>query len=189
MGNFIEPHQAKWKIEFDQLKDVLLQVLEGFEVDVQHVGSTAIPELFAKPILDIDIILNNKSLIKNIVGRLERIGYKSRGEQGIPGRFAFRQESERTPNIGKNKKWQEHHLYVCFLDNLALKNHLLFRDALLKDPKIVQEYSQLKISLTREIGMTRECYTKKKTDFIVSLLTSMGLDENELSEIKKANIQ
>ncbi|RIW15770.1 GrpB family protein [Algoriphagus lacus] len=188
MLNFLEPYQAEWLTEFEQLKKALLQVLEEYEIDVQHVGSTAIPNLFAKPILDIDVILENKSLIGEITSKLELIGYKSRGEQGIPGRFAFRQESKKTPNIGKSKIWQEHHLYVCYSDSLALKNHLLFRDALLKNQKLVQEYSQLKLKLTKEPGMTREDYTRKKTDFILSVLSSFGLDETELNEIKRANL-
>lgn len=187
MLNFLEPHQAKWKTEFELLKEILHEDLNKYEVDIQHVGSTAIPQLFAKPILDIDIILFNKAWIEDISAILKRIGYHSRGDQGIPGRFAFRQETDRTPITIQNRKWQEHHLYVCFSDSLALKNHLLFRDALLKDPKLVQEYSHLKIALTHEIGMTREIYTRKKTDFILSVLSSQGLDENELREIKKAN--
>jgi GrpB-like predicted nucleotidyltransferase (UPF0157 family) len=80
------------------------------------------------------------------------------------------------------------HLYVCFSNSLALKNHLLFRNALLHDRKLVERYSALKMDLVKEKGMTREEYTKRKTEFIISVLTSLGLEPNDLNEIIKANM-
>ena len=188
MTNFIVPHKEEWKFEFDKLKNFIESLLNRFQVDIQHVGSTAIPELFAKPILDIDIIIINKKNIDDISAKLEKVGYKNKGEQGISGRFTFRQTSDLTPLTGDTKKWQEHHLYVCYSDSLALKNHILFRDALLNDKKLVTEYSKLKTRLVAEKGMTREKYTVQKTEFIISVLTSLGLDKIELSEIKNANL-
>jgi GrpB-like predicted nucleotidyltransferase (UPF0157 family) len=187
MTSFIEPYNPNWKTEFDNLKKTLLRILDDFKLDIQHVGSTAVPNLFAKPILDIDIIVDNKALLDEITSRLQKIGYVSKGEQGISGRFAFRQVSEMTPQTEDNKKWQEHHLYVCFSDSLALKNHLLFRDALLNDKGLAEQYSMLKISLIRENKMTREKYTKQKTNFIISVLSKLGLDNNELNKIANAN--
>lgn len=187
MTTFIKPYNEEWKTEFDSLRKCISGLLNGFQIDIQHVGSTAIPDLYAKPILDIDIILNNKAHLNAISARLERVGYKNKGEQGISGRFAFRQTSELTPATGDFKKWKEHHLYVCFSDSLSLKNHILFRDALLGDKKLVMEYSRLKINLVKEKGMTRENYARQKTEFIISVLTSIGLDENDLNEIEKAN--
>ena len=188
MTNFIEPYKSEWKIEFENLKSVLSKILDGYEIDIQHVGSTAIPKLFAKPILDIDIIINNKDHLNEITSKLEKFGYKNKGEQGISGRFAFRQISTLTPKTNHNKKWQKHHLYVCFSDSLALKNHLLFRDVLLVDKKLVNEYSLLKIKLMKEKNMTKEKYTRQKTNFIIAVLASSGLDENELNEITKVNV-
>lgn len=188
MTNFIEPYTTNWKTEFDHLKEVLQYALENLKTDIQHVGSTAIPGLVAKPILDVDIIIDNKGLLTDISARLEKIGYVNRGEQGISGRFAFRQASERVPRTEGNKKWQAHHLYVCFSDSLALKNHLLFRDALLRDPKLLNEYSELKIYLIKEKGMTRERYTAQKTEFIISVLEAIGLEEEDLIQIRQANL-
>lgn len=188
MEHLIEPYNTAWKTEFDDLKRVLLHLLDGYAIDIQHVGSTAIPGLFAKPILDIDIILHNKALLEGIAARLEQAGYHNRGDQGIPGRFAFRQISDLTPKVAPPKQWQAHHLYVCFVDSLALKNHLLFRDALLKDQRLVAEYAQLKINLTKEPNMTRASYNQRKTDFILAVLAANGLSEPELDAIKKANI-
>jgi GrpB-like predicted nucleotidyltransferase (UPF0157 family) len=78
-------------------------------------------------------------------------------------------------------------LYVCFDDSLALKNHLVFRDALLYDRELVVKYAQLKKELSEEPGMTREVYTVRKTDFIIAALQSLGLKATELQEINKAN--
>lgn len=187
MTNFIEPYTANWKAEFDSLKSVLGQALAGYAITIEHVGSTAIPGLYAKPILDIDLIIADKTVLAGVAITLQKLGYINKGEQGIPGRFAFRQASELTPQTGDHRKWQQHHLYGCFSDSLALKNHLLFRDALLKNTKLINEYSKLKIDLANEAGMTREHYVSRKTEFIISVLTSAGLDENDLNEIMKAN--
>jgi len=183
MTNFIQPYNPEWKTGFQHLKHVLETALNGLDTDIQHVGSTAVPGLFAKPILDIDIIISNKSLFGELASRLEKIGYINKGEQGIPGRFAFRQRSPATiPETG-----MPHHLYVCFSDSLALKNHLVFRDALLNDKELAASYSALKKALIEERGMTREEYTKQKTAFIISALTALGLELHELNDIKGAN--
>ena len=127
----IELYNQDWKPWFDQLKQALSAVLMGIQVDIQHVGSTAIPDLPAKPILDIDIIIKDYSLLSGISHQLEEVGYLNRGDQGIPGRYAFRQRSLQVPAGRDQREWPEHHLYVCLDGCLALKNHLLFRDALL----------------------------------------------------------
>lgn len=188
MKNLIQPYNPNWAIEFNELKNCLLEILHGLDIDIQHIGSTSIPDLPAKPILDVDIIIQDKLILPDISKKLEKIGYMCKGEQGIKGRFAYRQITEQTPRKGKFKKWREHHLYVCYSDSLALRNHLLFRDALLNDRKLVEEYSKLKTNLAIEIGMTREKYTQRKTDFIISVLKKLGLNERELGVIISANM-
>lgn len=187
MAKLIEPHTEAWAIEFSHLKEVLQEILNSFDIIIEHVGSTSIPGLCAKPILDIDIILEYKPQLTQIAKRLENAGYINKGEQGIEGRFAFRQAKETTPTTSSKKKWQEHHLYVCYSDSLALKNHLLFRDALLRDATLVEEYNQLKQALVKKIGITREEYTKQKTEFIIAVLANNGLNENELNKIILVN--
>lgn len=187
MTDLIQPYDPNWKTEFEQLKKVLSNELKDFTTDIQHVGSTSVPELHAKPLLDIDIILHNKTMLKQVVITLERLGYSNKGEQGIAGRFAFRQQTASTPITETTQQWQTHHLYVCFADSLALKNHLLFRDALLQNQELVEQYSELKLSLLNEYGFTREEYTKRKTAFILSVLSRAGFSEEELMDIAKAN--
>lgn len=184
-----QPYNPHWKTAFDNIKKVLQNKLEDIqsETDIQHIGSTSVEGLYAKPILDIDIIISDKSLIHGISSRLEEIGYSSRGELGIPGRFAFKQVSELTPLTPENTKWQSHHLYVCYADSLALKNHLAFRDALNGNQKLLEEYAALKKSIISHSEITMEEYCMKKTDFIISVLASAGLSPEELEEIRSSN--
>lgn len=190
MMKFIEPYNPEWKKSFEDIKQVLASALNdlGTPFEIQHIGSTAIPGLIAKPVIDIDIILHDKFLLKDLSARLEKLGYINKGEQGITGRFAFRQSSDFTPLTKNNYKWPSHHLYVCFSDSLALKNHIVFRDALLSDTELVDRYAQLKKSLVEEKGVTRATYTKRKTYFIIAVLSKLGIDNTALNEINKVNI-
>jgi GrpB-like predicted nucleotidyltransferase (UPF0157 family) len=189
MKDLIKEYNPEWKRSFDNIKMVLNDALKEYStvMDIEHVGSTAIPGMVAKPILDIDIIIKDKSLLSIVTSLLLNFGYINRGEQGIAGRFAFRQSSEYVPFTNPETKKQSHHLYVCYSDSLAVKNHLLIKDALMKDSQLVAKYSQLKMDLVNEKGMTREKYTNRKTDFILELLVKSGLDSNELDEISNAN--
>ncbi|HEX4875054.1 MAG TPA: GrpB family protein, partial [Chitinophagaceae bacterium] len=176
MRNFLVPYQPEWKTEFENLSSVLQEALNAFETDIQQVGSTAVPGVYSKPILDIDIIITDEAWLTTISGKLKTLGYNDKGDQGIPGRFAFRQSTTHTPVTPEQKQWMEHHLYVCFSGSLAVKNHLLFRDALLADKVLAEQYSALKKTLMGEKGMTREIYSQRKTGFILSVLSSLGLD-------------
>lgn len=189
MANFIEPYNPAWKSAFGNIKEALEGILSNIgPVNIQHVGSTAIPGLWAKPILDIDIIIENIKQLHPITAALEQAGYLHKGEQGVPGRFAFRQSSPLTPQSSSAEThWQAHHLYVCLLPSPALKNHLVFRDALLKNPQWVEAYNALKKSLTHKTGISRQEYSIQKTAFIISVLAREGFSEAELQEIKKAN--
>lgn len=182
-----ESYNPDWSTGFRQLKQKLETILIDYAVDIQHVGSTSIPGLPAKPILDIDIIIKDQTQFSGISSILERAGYHNRGDQGIPGRFAFRQQSIYTPDSPERTKWMEHHLYVCFSDSLALKNHLFFRDALLADKALCMQYAALKERLSGRNGISREQYTREKTEFILEVLRKQGMTAVELSAIRAAN--
>ncbi len=189
MATSLEPYNPQWKTEFESLKRELERSLGDLNqyLTIEHIGSTSLPGLSAKPILDIDIIIEDTSLLHKIEKILITLGYVSRGEQGIPGRFAFRQKSDLVPFTDTKRKWQTHHLYVCYANSLALKNHLLFRDALRRDETLLQRYAELKKRLIDDVTLTREDYTTQKTDFILSVLTQAGLSEKELEAIAKSN--
>lgn len=187
MNQLIQPYNPRWAEEFLLLKNVLSNELREFSFTIEHVGSTSIPGLIAKPVLDVDIIIIDKSQLQGIILQLTKLGYINKGDQGIAGRFAFRQSNNKIPITPTGKEWIQHHLYLCFSDSLALKNHLLFRDALLGNQELVTNYSNLKKKLAGEPGMTREKYSVKKTSFILSVLEELGFDSDELDAIRKAN--
>lgn len=187
MKNFIHSYDPLWREAFNRICQVLKFHLTHFRIDIQHVGSTAIPGLPAKPIVDIDIIITDTSLLAGIAAKLEEVGYINRGDQGIPGRFAFRQQSVYTPETPDRQTWMEHHLYVCYADSLALKNHLLIRNALLQDAQLVAQYAGLKMQLANTPGMTREEYTRQKTLFILDVLQGCGMLPDDLRQISDAN--
>lgn len=183
----IEQYNPEWKIEYEKIAQILQVTLGDLAIAIQHVGSTSIVGMLAKPIIDIDIIIEDKEILKEIASRLEKLGYQNRGEQGVEGRFAFRQRMDFESMITPLRKRQLHHLYVCYSDSLALKNHLLFRDALMNDENLKAQYAQLKRALIEDENLSRSEYAKQKTAFILSVLAKMGLTESELNSIKQSN--
>lgn len=187
MKELLRPYDPNWHKEFLQLKKILETVFSDVKIKIEHVGSTSIPGLISKPILDIDIIIDDRELLTICSNKLEKLGYINRGDQGIPGRVAFRQSTPNTPNSRSHNKWMSHHLYVCMTDSLALKNHLLFRNTLLLDSELVAQYSKLKKDLSEEPEMTREKYGIRKTQFILKVLEIAGLGSEDLDAIKESN--
>jgi GrpB-like predicted nucleotidyltransferase (UPF0157 family) len=187
MRDLIEPYNDQWKKDFEALRGVYLYILEGACMDIQHVGSTAIPGLCGKPILDIDIIIDDEDLLPMITERLEMAGYDARGDQGIPGRYAFRQCDPTVPWTNPRRTWQEHHLYVCLQGSLALKNHLRFRDMLLANPALADAYGLFKMELAHRPDMDRPTYSRSKTAFILDTLSGAGFSPGELRQIEEAN--
>lgn len=185
--SLLQPYDPSWAEAFRQLQELLEQELFELPVTVEHVGSTAIPGMLAKPILDVDIIIPSAEWLETVTVRLKGLGYLGRGDQGIPGRYAFRQSEPNTPFGDVEFPVMEQHLYVCLEGCTALRNHLLFRDSLLRSETKRQQYAALKSSLWQNPGMTRERYNRAKTGFILSVLAEAGMTEEELEEIRRGN--
>jgi GrpB-like predicted nucleotidyltransferase (UPF0157 family) len=183
----IAAYDPAWKMAFQNIASELKAALHHFPIDIQHVGSTAIPGLAAKPILDIDIIIEEPALLQPIEKILITLGYTSKGTQGIEGRYAFRQTSDTTPHNKLGTIWMPHHLYLCLADSLALKNHLLFRDALLHNRSLALAYESIKKKISDSPLISRKKYTLLKTDFILSVLKNAGLSPAEIEMIREAN--
>ena len=185
--HLIQPYDPAWASAYQGLKAVYEQALKDFDGEIRHVGSTAVPGLCAKPVLDIDIIITDPALKEDISRVLEGLGYLDRGDQGIPGRFAFRPSSAQVPLTDPRQVWMEHHLYLCYSGTTALRNHLLFLDILRRDPVTAAAYANLKMQLVQEKGMTRDGYNRRKTEFILTVLSGAGLDRQELNDIRLQN--
>lgn len=125
--------------------------------------------LGAKPILDIDVVIEDYSVLPAVIKILQRIGYYHQEDWSFEGREAFGRKDKFVPWDGKNKNWMEHHLYVCYKDSVELARHLLFRDYLRNNPETIAEYEQLKNDLAIT-AKDRSKYTEGKTKFITKIL-------------------
>ncbi len=117
-------YDPAWPALFAALRAPVAAALGVLTVAVEHVGSTAVPGLAAKPVIDLDVAIPSVSALDAAIERLAALGYVHKGDQGIPGRAAF----DWPPHT------RRHHLYVCTHDSAEYRRHLLFRDYLRAHP-------------------------------------------------------
>lgn len=173
----VVPYDPEWPRQFQQIKTELETLLDGVDiVSIEHVGSTSVPGLAAKPIIDIDIIATNDQL-QPAISALQRGNLLYMGELGIQDRHAFRSPFE-SPS---------RNLYICIQDCAALRNHLSVRDLLRRDPELRKEYGDLKLEIASE-NLEIHGYMAKKNAMVLRLLElSGGVSNEELEDIRRAN--
>jgi len=155
----IVEYNKDWSVFFNQIKGILESNLSRYII-IEHIGSTAITGMWAKPIIDIDIIIEKDSDFEHIRGKLEQIGYSPVGDLGIIGREAFKRNGIATNEILDTIN---HNLYVCQNDCEALKRHIFFRDYLNKYDDVKQEYNRIKHKIIEKYGNEdREKYVSVK---------------------------
>ena len=171
-----------WKDEFEKAKKAYTSLLEGLEYSIEHVGSTSVEGLWAKPVLDIDILVSDEDMSDSVIQRLETVGYKHRGNLGIEGREAmgYKEDNEFID-------WMKHHLYVCIEDSENVKNHFLLRRHLRENEDAVLAYSELKKELAKKFPYNINAYIDGKTDLIKSFLEKEGLSKDALNRIEEIN--
>jgi GrpB-like predicted nucleotidyltransferase (UPF0157 family) len=156
-------------------------------IDIEHIGSTAVYGLAAKPVIDIDLIIADKNNLNPVIEKLALLGYDYQGNLGITDREAFKRKSDNTPLDGSLRAWQKHNLYVCPSDSISLKNHLALRDFLRNHPVKAKEYGELKQRLTLENPYDINLYMERKTAFIIAILKDAGFDDIALANITQEN--
>jgi GrpB-like predicted nucleotidyltransferase (UPF0157 family) len=149
-------YDPEWPKVFEELRDQVAVVLGDLTVAIQHIGSTAVPGLAAKPIIDMDVVVPSTADIPIAIEQLATLGYIHEGDGGIPGREAFTWPPDR----------RRHHLYVCARDSEVYQRHLLFRDYLRAHPEEARAYAALKRSSARRFQNDRNAYTIAKTAFV-----------------------
>jgi GrpB-like predicted nucleotidyltransferase (UPF0157 family) len=174
----VEPYNSNWVAQFKELKNLIWPAVQDFAIAIEHVGSTSIPGLAAKPVIDIDIIIADMSQLPLIIKGLAAIGYEHRGNLGIEEREAFRTQ---TP-------LHKHNLYVCLQGSVALRNHLILRESLRDNPALRDEYAAVKTRLAAEYPDSIDNYVEGKTEFILKVLAENGLNSERLEEIRIANL-
>lgn len=167
----------EWAVEFARLKNLYLHHLSDKIVSVEHVGSTAVPRLCAKPVIDIDIVIDSTEELSHIIPILVGLGYQYLGEVAIPERFVFRPPSSSAI---------KHHLYCCIKGSAALRNHLILRNALRNDNALAEAYAVLKRNLALSSRNMTE-YVMGKTAFIAKVLSAGGMSHSELEAIAEQN--
>ena len=161
------PYNEQWKHDFLQIKTELTNVLGQLTIEIEHVGSTSVQGLSAKPIIDIDVVIKDYSGLENVILALGKIGYQHEGNLGIAGREAFRYDGK--------EHLRKHHLYVCPEDSPELKRHIAFRDYLQTHPDAVREYSRIKEEGAELYSDDIDRYIEHKSPFIEKIYAEIGL--------------
>ena len=158
----VVPHQEEWAARFAAEREDLLATLGGHAVDIQHIGSTAVPGLAAKPVIDIAAAVRSLAALPEIIEALARTGYIYRRDSGQEGGHLFVRES--APEI------RCVHLHVVQQGDPQWQHYLEFRDLLRADGELRHEYAELKLALARRYANDRKSYTGAKQEFIQSIL-------------------
>jgi GrpB-like predicted nucleotidyltransferase (UPF0157 family) len=149
-----------WPELFQFFRARIANALGGLASAVEHVGSTAVPGLAAKPIIDIDVLLVSADALPAAIERLATLGYGHQGDLGIPEREAFLTPAGDSP----------HHLYVCPPHSREFRRHLAFRDYLRSHPKEAKVYGDLKQALALRFSQDRDAYMAGKGECVTELL-------------------
>lgn len=152
----VTPYDPAWADWFAELRDWLAPALGDAAIAIEHVGSTAVPGLAAKGIIDIDIVFPVGGL-DAVSERLATLGYVYNGDQGIPGRAAFKLADETL-----KASLPSHHLYACPEDNAELARHLFFREWMKGHPADREEYARKKFLLAELCDHDRRLYADVK---------------------------
>ena len=161
------PYDEQWKHDFLQIKAELTNVLGQLAIEIEHVGSTSVQGLSAKPIIDIDVVIKDYSGLENAISALGKIGYQHEGNLGIAGREAFKYDGK--------EHLRKHHLYVCPEDSPELKRHIEFRDYLKTHPDAVREYSRIKEEGAELYPDDIDRYIEHKSTFIEKIYEEIGI--------------
>ncbi len=154
------PHNPEWSQLADEEAKQILEQLSIPVIGIYHIGSTSIPGIKAKPILDFVMEVADLDEIIRSAEALEELGYLSKGEYGIPGRQFFTKDTN-----GE----RSHHLHVFQKGHPDIERHLVFRDFLRANPEAAHEYELIKEKLAKRFPKESGNYTEAKSDFILSM--------------------
>ena len=161
------PYDKAWKSDFEDIKAEIEGALGDLILSVEHVGSTSVEGMSAKPCIDIDVVIKDYSVFDAVVLRLETIGYIHEGDLGIKNREAFKYTNK--PHL------RNHHLYVCPQDSEELHRHITFRDFLRTHPGAVEKYSEVKEKAAALFPEDIDGYIRYKSPCIEELYSFCGL--------------
>lgn len=151
----LSDYTADWIQMYEEEITILRQIYGDEIIQYEHFGSTSVPGLKAKPIIDIICIVHDTARIDSFNDTMTALGYKVAGEYGIPGRRLFSKGGEN----------RTHHIHMYPFAHPEIKRHLVFRDYLRAHPAEAQRYARLKEQLAQQFDNTGD-YSVAKTPFI-----------------------
>lgn len=158
----VVPYDEAWPRRFEELRQRLFAVVGSLCIGIEHVGSTSVPGLAAKPIIDLDIIISSRLVFPAVRDALHSAGYVHRGNLDIPGREAFLQP----PGLFR------HNLYVCSADTPNLHDHLILRDILRARTDLRDRYAATKSEMAARFPEDIDSYIDGKGPVIVEAMTA-----------------
>jgi GrpB-like predicted nucleotidyltransferase (UPF0157 family) len=170
-------YDAGWPAAFEQLRRSIWPAVSDLATSIEHVGSTSVPGLAAKPVIDVSIVVPAVDDVPGAIERLAGLGYVHSGDLGVKGREAFRSPHQAP----------RHHLYLCPRGSLALRNHLVVRDHLRTHREDAARYGALKLQLAGQHREDVAAYTAGKTEAILRILAVAGFRPDELETIERIN--
>lgn len=158
MGIVVLPYDPEWPVKASVELEAVAAALSGAVEEIEHIGSTAVPGLAAKPIIDLMAASADFEAVRSRAGRLNAIGYGD-ADNGMPGRLFFHKAEGDMPV----------NLHVVPIETWETRNQRLLRDYLRAHPKDARRYGDLKLALARETTDGDE-YSRKKTALIQELM-------------------
>lgn len=167
-GVVLVPYDPRWPARYEEAAAAIREACGSVLVAIEHIGSTSIPGIAAKPYLDIMPGLLTYEDGVNVVPGMESLGYEYRGELGIPGRHYFTKWIE-----GDDHVWK-HNVHAYAVDDIEWTRHLVFRDALRATNALRDEYESLKQRLAAEHPDDVDRYAYAKSEFVERILATHG---------------
>jgi GrpB-like predicted nucleotidyltransferase (UPF0157 family)/predicted kinase len=158
----VTDYDERWPETFEQIAAPLRRAMADVAARVEHVGSTAVPGLAAKPVIDMDVVVASTEHVRPAITRLRDLGYVYQGNKGIEGREAFLQPADSPA----------HPLYVVVEGTMPHADHVDLRDFLRQHPDVGREYAALKRTLIERYAYDPLGYTEAKSDFIATALAA-----------------
>jgi GrpB-like predicted nucleotidyltransferase (UPF0157 family) len=170
-------YDEEWPRRFDELRRMIWPVVADVALRIEHVGSTSVPGLAAKPIVDMTIVVARRSDVPPAIERLATLGYRHLGNLDIVDREAFDHRAD----------LPRHNLYVCPQGTIGVVNQVAVRDYLRAHPEAARRYGALKKQLAAQFPTDIDSYVFGKTDFVLDVLRRAGLTEDQLASIERVN--
>ena len=184
----LKKYSHDWINDFNKIKNEIEKALSGLTFSIEHVGSTAVANLDAKLIIDIDIIYSKQPDFEIIKSRLENIRYYHNGNQGMEDRDVFKRKGISTDNILDKI---QHHLYVCPTNSKALERHILSRNFLRENDWARIKYQEMKYELAEKADQDKKVYAALKenniNDFIDAIIETEKLLQNSNYPVPKSS--